>query len=195
VRRLAKACDLFMSTGSLRLVFPFAFICYVIVLSSLPLPAFGQMYRWEDEKGTVHVTDDPSMIPESHRSTAEKSKGMPSNPSFEGKWVVQDELEKSYEPRAIHLAETRKPTGVDTRKWMNQIVYLAGLLILLAVLTKMLMRLRPMRVKRRIDPGRPALSARRPAEFKVYHRDDSDQSMVFLGMIRERRKRERRQFQ
>jgi Domain of unknown function (DUF4124) len=32
----------------------------MIVLIGLALPAGAEMYKWVDEKGTVHFTDDPS---------------------------------------------------------------------------------------------------------------------------------------
>jgi clan AA aspartic protease (TIGR02281 family) len=37
----------------------------------LEMPCFGQMYRWVDEKGAVHFTDDLSRIPEKYRRDAE----------------------------------------------------------------------------------------------------------------------------
>jgi clan AA aspartic protease (TIGR02281 family) len=33
--------------------------------------SYGEMYKWVDEKGTVHFTDDPSNIPEKYRQDAE----------------------------------------------------------------------------------------------------------------------------
>jgi clan AA aspartic protease (TIGR02281 family) len=46
-----------------------------IVLIALALPAGAEMYKWVDEKGTVHFTDDPSMIPEKYRPDTETRKG------------------------------------------------------------------------------------------------------------------------
>ena len=34
-------------------------------------PVYGEMYKWVDEKGTVHFTDDPSMIPEKYQPHSE----------------------------------------------------------------------------------------------------------------------------
>jgi len=163
----------------------------VIVLLSIPDSAFSQIYRWEDEKGTVHVTDDPSSIPEKYRSNAEKSKeALPKSP-FGMTRTLPDDVEKSSESGSIGRNETQGPPRIDVRKLVKNLVYLVGLLTLLAVITKILIGLRPVRAKRRIAPRMPALSARTPAEFKVYTRDYSDDSMLFLGMIRERRKEER----
>jgi clan AA aspartic protease (TIGR02281 family) len=47
-------------------------ICLSIVLfAGLGSPAYGQMYKWVDEKGTTHFADDLSKIPEPYRSGAE----------------------------------------------------------------------------------------------------------------------------
>jgi clan AA aspartic protease (TIGR02281 family) len=51
-----------------RAILPF-FI--VIVLVSL---SYGEMYKWVDEKGTIHFTDDFSKIPEKYRSDTESRK-------------------------------------------------------------------------------------------------------------------------
>jgi clan AA aspartic protease (TIGR02281 family) len=37
-------------------------------------PVAAQMYKWVDEKGTVHFTDDPARIPEKHLPDAESRK-------------------------------------------------------------------------------------------------------------------------
>jgi hypothetical protein len=36
----------------------------------------GEVYRWRDEKGTIHFTDDPSKIPQSDRDQVEKKKNV-----------------------------------------------------------------------------------------------------------------------
>lgn len=46
----------------------------MIVLIGLALPARAEMYKWVDEKGTVHFTDDPSVIPEKYRRDTETRK-------------------------------------------------------------------------------------------------------------------------
>ncbi len=50
-----------------------------IIISSLP--AFGQqVYRWTDEKGTIHLTDDPTLVPEKFRDQI-KEKEPPKEPA------------------------------------------------------------------------------------------------------------------
>ncbi len=46
----------------------------VIILGVLAAPCYGEMYKWVDEKGTVHFTDDLSAIPEKYREQAETRK-------------------------------------------------------------------------------------------------------------------------
>jgi clan AA aspartic protease (TIGR02281 family) len=71
------------------------FVITLIVMLAVLVPySYGEMYRWVDEKGTVHFTDDLSSIPERYRSDAEtrkptkessspemKDNSMPSSPS------------------------------------------------------------------------------------------------------------------
>jgi clan AA aspartic protease (TIGR02281 family) len=49
-------------------------ISFVIVLAIFVPSGYGQMYKWVDEKGTVHFTDDLSTIPEKNREGAETRK-------------------------------------------------------------------------------------------------------------------------
>jgi clan AA aspartic protease (TIGR02281 family) len=54
---------------NMKMTIPFFFI--VIVLVS---PSYGEMYKWVDEKGTVHFTDDVSTIPEKYHQDVEERK-------------------------------------------------------------------------------------------------------------------------
>ena len=51
---------------------------YVILVVSMVVIAvslsYGEMYKWMDEKGTVHFADDLSNVPEKYRSDAEMRK-------------------------------------------------------------------------------------------------------------------------
>ncbi len=55
-----------MRVMKIKSLFPFLgfFIFFV-------LPCYGEMYKWVDEKGTVHFTDDLTKIPERYRPDAE----------------------------------------------------------------------------------------------------------------------------
>jgi clan AA aspartic protease (TIGR02281 family) len=47
---------------------------FIIALAILVSSSYGEMYKWVDEKGTVHFTDDLSTIPERNREGAETRK-------------------------------------------------------------------------------------------------------------------------
>jgi len=46
----------------------------VILLVIAGSPAYAEMYKWVDEKGTIHFTDDFSKIPEKYRPDAQSQK-------------------------------------------------------------------------------------------------------------------------
>ena len=50
------------------------FILTILLLIIFPFTGYGEMYKWVDEKGTVHFTDDLSNIPEKYRQGAETRK-------------------------------------------------------------------------------------------------------------------------
>jgi clan AA aspartic protease (TIGR02281 family) len=50
------------------------FISSFFILTLLVAPCYGEMYRWVDEKGTLHFADDLSKVPEKYRSDAEMRK-------------------------------------------------------------------------------------------------------------------------
>ncbi len=54
----------------------FVIICILLLALSI-LPGYAQMYKWVDDKGTVHFTDDPAAIPEKYREDAETRKNLP----------------------------------------------------------------------------------------------------------------------
>ena len=49
-------------------------ILFTMVLAVLVSSSYGEMYKWVDEKGAVHFTDDLSNIPEKYREEAETRK-------------------------------------------------------------------------------------------------------------------------
>ncbi|MGZ3604826.1 MAG: aspartyl protease family protein [Thermodesulfobacteriota bacterium] len=48
-------------------------VCIALLAISIP-PSYAEMYKWVDDKGTVHFTDDLSAIPEKYREDAETRK-------------------------------------------------------------------------------------------------------------------------
>ena len=47
---------------------------FIIISIAFASPCYGEMYKWVDEKGTLHFTDDLSKIPEKYRPDAETRK-------------------------------------------------------------------------------------------------------------------------
>jgi len=45
-----------------------------LILIIFPFTGYGEMYKWVDEKGTIHFTDDFSNIPEKYRQDSETRK-------------------------------------------------------------------------------------------------------------------------
>ena len=48
-------------------------LCVTLLVISIP-SSYAEMYKWVDDKGTVHFTDDLSTIPEKYREDAETRK-------------------------------------------------------------------------------------------------------------------------
>jgi clan AA aspartic protease (TIGR02281 family) len=51
-----------------------SFLFFIIMMVVFIPASYGEMYKWVDEKGTVHFTDDLSSIPEKYRQDAETRK-------------------------------------------------------------------------------------------------------------------------
>jgi clan AA aspartic protease (TIGR02281 family) len=94
----------------------------MIFLIALALPASAQMYKWVDEKGTVHFTDDPSNIPERYRPDTETRKA-PTETPLPGTNEKQppsspQPVTKIPEPKGFEITLSRK----------NQILFAEALL-------------------------------------------------------------------
>ena len=75
----------------------------IALLAILILPSYAEMYKWVDDKGTVHFTDDPSTIPEKYRENAETRK-----PSKEISTSQPKEKPKPFLP-----AKAAEPDGIS----------------------------------------------------------------------------------
>jgi clan AA aspartic protease (TIGR02281 family) len=75
---------------------------FVIVWVLLVPSSYGEMYKWVDEKGTVHFTDDLSAIPEKNREGAETRKPPKETPTPKPQEKPQPSFaEKIPEPEGI----------------------------------------------------------------------------------------------
>ena len=168
------------------MVFPCFYILIIIILF-FPLHSIGQIYKGVDEEGIVHFTDDPSKIPEKYLTKSEKAKPDETVcPPIEVE-ESKDDLRQPIDP---------KPNGMTPKQWVEKVyseksirnsVFLIGLLIILLIFIKILREPRPAEVLKG-----PLIPRNKPKIiFDVYYRDYPTNSMVFLGKIIERRRKER----
>ena len=83
---------------------------YLLLVFSLFLlivvPGHGEMYKWVDEKGTIHFADDLSNVPEKYRSEAEKRTSPRES--------LKPEVKEKPAPLP-EVSQTRKPKGLRFR--------------------------------------------------------------------------------
>ncbi|MGQ9646072.1 MAG: aspartyl protease family protein [Thermodesulfobacteriota bacterium] len=90
----------------------------LILLIALVFPANAEMYKWVDEKGTVHFTDDISSVPEKYRQEIEMRKTPASKPD-------QEVREK---PTPAAVQKTSEPEGFEVplvrrhELWLAEVV-------------------------------------------------------------------------
>jgi len=89
------------------------------ILVVLALPASAEMYKWVDEKGTVHFTDDISSIPGKYRENVEERKTPKGTPD-------QDVREK---PAPASAQETSKPEGFEVHLVRRHELWLAEVIL------------------------------------------------------------------
>jgi clan AA aspartic protease (TIGR02281 family) len=94
----------------------------MIILAVLAPSSYGDMYKWVDERGTVHFTDDLSKIPEKYREDAE-----PRKPSKE---PVSSEMEEKSTPSPSSEApRPSEPEGVEVYLLRRGEIWMAEVLI------------------------------------------------------------------
>ena len=82
------------------------FFFIVIVLVS---PSYGEMYKWVDEKGTVHFTDDVSTIPEKYHQDVEERKAPKETATPEMKEKpTSSPVSKASEPEGFEVSLLRR---------------------------------------------------------------------------------------
>ena len=96
-----------------RAILPF-FI--VIVLVSL---SYGEMYKWVDEKGTVHFTDDVSTIPEKFRQDVEEREAP--------KETAAPEMREK--PMSSPMPQTSEPEGMEVILWRRGELWMAEVVL------------------------------------------------------------------
>jgi len=165
----------------------FLYFCITIIFIILffPLHSIGQIYKWVDEEGIIQFTDDPSKIPEKYISKEGSKQDLTISPLEEGK-ESKDDLKQPFGQKSNEMTPIQWVGEIYKEKSIRNLVYLIGLLIILLILIKILREPRPAEVLKG-----PFISTKRPIIFDVYYRNYSTDSMVFLGKIIERRRKER----
>jgi len=106
------------------------YLAVLAVILIVPFVARAEVYKWIDEKGNIHFTDDPSKIPEKYRTDAESRKvpkeaatlGVESKPSppvtkapeSKGFKVQLSRKHGTWETEVILNGKMKKPFTVDT---------------------------------------------------------------------------------
>jgi len=167
----------------------FLYFCITIIfiVLSSPLHSIGQIYKWVDEEGMDHFTDDPSKIPEKYVSKPERPKQDLTISPLVKIEESKDDLKQPFGQKSNEMTPIQWVGEIYKEKSIRNLVYLISLLIILLILIKMLREPRPAEVLKG-----PFISTKRPRIiFDVYYRDYPTDSMVFLGKIIERRNKER----
>ena len=95
---------------------------FIMVLALLVPSSFGQMYKWVDEKGTVHFTDDLSTIPEKNREGAETRKPQKEPPTSKPREISKPSpppAEKPAEPKGFEVKIERSHDTWGTEVVLN----------------------------------------------------------------------------
>ncbi len=95
---------------------------FTVVVLTLSVPSsYGQTYKWVDDKGTVHFTDDLSTIPEKHREGAETRKPPKETPAPQPQERPKASLpEKISEPEGITVDLVRSGEVSLTEVILNE---------------------------------------------------------------------------
>lgn len=98
-------------------------ILFIVILIGFVSPAYGEMYKWVDEKGTLHFADDLSKVPEKYRLDAEMLKAPKelSSPEI---------MEKTKKPPSSQLTPTTsEPMGMEVDLFRRHELWLAEVIL------------------------------------------------------------------
>lgn len=97
-----------------------------ILFALLAVPCYGEMYKWVDEKGTLHFADDLSKIPEKYRPDAETRKTPKEMKEISGR----DSRDKLKNDSLSPLPpETVEPQGHEVRLFRKHELWLAEVVL------------------------------------------------------------------
>jgi clan AA aspartic protease (TIGR02281 family) len=94
-------------------------ILSVLILIIFASPGYGEMYKWVDEKGTVHFTDDISTIPEKYREDVEERKAP--------KETTAPEMKEK--PTSSPVPKSSEPQGMEVNLWRRGELWMAEVVL------------------------------------------------------------------
>ena len=100
-------------------------ILFIGVLIVFPSPGDGEMYKWVDEKGTLHFADDLSRVPEKYRPDAETLKPPKENLSPEIREKTKEPM-PSLPPAPVIPSEFK---GFEIKLFRRHEVWLAEVVL------------------------------------------------------------------
>jgi clan AA aspartic protease (TIGR02281 family) len=88
----------------------YGFLISVVIFILLPPAGYGEMYKWVDEKGAIHFTDDLSNIPEKFRPSVQLRNDFPRETSSPDPPLKSkpEQLPNAAEPKGIEIGLARK---------------------------------------------------------------------------------------
>ncbi|MEW6375322.1 MAG: hypothetical protein AB1502_05965 [Thermodesulfobacteriota bacterium] len=105
--------------------------------------------------------------------------------------MADDDSKSLVDQKSSGGMEALRDLKIYKEKSINDLFYLIGLLIILAFIIKILIEIKPAGINEEINLKQPSIFPKKTVIFNIYYKDYSTQSMVFLGKIIERRRRER----
>jgi hypothetical protein len=149
----------------------------------------GEVYKWTDEKGTVHFTEDPSKISKEGLSDQQKFI-QPASPSLSTRFKkIEEDLRLAADHKSKELLQGLRNFK---EKSGNNLFYFIGLLIILRIFLMLFREKRPAGIGVKTRPQSTPGLRKRTVLFNVCRKDYSTDSTIVLGKIIERRMRERR---
>jgi clan AA aspartic protease (TIGR02281 family) len=98
-------------------------ILFIVILIGFVSPAYGEMYKWVDEKGTLHFADDLSKVPEKYRPDAEMQKAP--------KEISSPEIKEKTKgpPASLTTPTTSEPMGMEVDLFRRHELWLAEVVL------------------------------------------------------------------
>ena len=164
-----------------------SFTIIILSLSLLPLSSSAEIYKWTDEKGTVHFAEDPSEIPK--EGPCDQQKFIQPAPSLSTRLnKTEEDMRLLGDHKSKELFQGMKNYK---EKSGNNLFYFVGLLIIVGILLMLFREKRPAGIGVKRIPQGSFVQRKRTVLFRVCCKDCSTDSTIVIGKVMERRIRER----